>query len=116
VASRLAAPKRAATFSTAQLQSSGNLRRAARVISEGEIARESPSRFNFVEEPKSENGNGRPGHESAWYVVSVDNGVVAGPLADKSAAERLAVSLGLDHVVKSGPAIDPDMVGPADPV
>ena len=64
----------------------------------------------------SENGKGKPGRESTWYVVSADNGVVAGPLADRSAAERLAESLGPNHVVQSGAALGPEMLRPSDPV
>jgi len=40
--------------------------------------------------------------ESGWYVVSADIDVVAGPIADKVAAERLAEGYGPDHVVLSG--------------
>jgi hypothetical protein len=45
--------------------------------------------------------------ETGWYVVSADNGVVAGPIADKVAAERLAEGYGPDHVVLSGAEIEP---------
>lgn len=57
-----------------------------------------------------------------WYVVrpsdEADGGeeIVAGPLADKTAAERLAESFGPDHVVRSGAVLDTAKTGPADPV
>lgn len=37
--------------------------------------------------------------ESGWYIFSADNGVVAGPIADRDAAERLAEGYGPGHVV-----------------
>lgn len=64
----------------------------------------------------SENGKGMSARESTWYVVSAEDGVVAGPLADKLAAERLAESLGPNHIVQSGATLDPDMVGPSEPL
>ena len=45
--------------------------------------------------------------ETGWYVVSADNGVVAGPIAERNAAERLAEGYGPDHVVLSGAEIEP---------
>jgi len=45
--------------------------------------------------------------ETCWYIVSADNGVVAGPIADKVAAERLAEGYGPDHVVLSGAEVEP---------
>lgn len=53
-----------------------------------------------------------PAVAPAWYIVrpngDVDSGeeIVAGPLADKTAADRLAESFGPDHVVRSGDALD----------
>jgi len=37
--------------------------------------------------------------ETGWYIFSADNGVVAGPIADRDAAERLAEGYGPGHVV-----------------
>lgn len=45
--------------------------------------------------------------ETGWYIVSADNGVVAGPIADKVAAERLAEGYGPGHVVLSEAEVDP---------
>ena len=52
----------------------------------------------------------------SWYVVSANNDVVAGPLSDKAAADRLAESFGPDHVVQSGTALETDKMGPTDPI
>jgi hypothetical protein len=35
--------------------------------------------------------NGSPAGQLSWYVVSANSDVVAGPLADKAAADRLAL-------------------------
>ena len=47
-----------------------------------------------------------------WYIVRTSDDVaggeeiVAGPLSDKTAADRLAESFGPDHVVRSGAALE----------
>jgi hypothetical protein len=41
----------------------------------------------------------KPDDETGWYIFSADNGVVAGPIADRDAAERLAEGYGPGHVV-----------------
>jgi hypothetical protein len=49
--------------------------------------------------------------ESAWYIVRTKGDVaggeeiVAGPLSEKTAADRLAESFGPDHVVRSRSAL-----------
>ena len=60
--------------------------------------------------------NERPSGQTSWYVVNANNDVVAGPFADKAAADRLAESFGPDHVVQSGTALDPEILGPTNPV
>jgi hypothetical protein len=53
-----------------------------------------------------------------WYVVRANEDVaggeeiVAGPLSDKTAADRLAESFGPDHVVRSGAALDTEDMEP----
>jgi hypothetical protein len=44
--------------------------------------------------------------ETGWFIFSADNGVVAGPIADKVAAERLAEGYGPDHIVLSGAEVE----------
>lgn len=56
--------------------------------------------------------NGSPAGLLSWYVVSANSDVVAGPLADKAAADRLAESFGPDHVVQSGSALEVGKLGP----
>ena len=41
----------------------------------------------------------KPDKEAGWYIFSADNGVVAGPIDDRDAAERLAEGYGPGHVV-----------------
>jgi hypothetical protein len=62
------------------------------------------------------NESERPSGQTSWYVVNANNDVVAGPLADKAAAGRLAEGFGPDHVVQPGAALDPEVLGPVDPV
>jgi len=50
-----------------------------------------------------------PDHKSdGWYVVSADNGVVAGPIADRVAADRLAEGYGPGHVVVPEAEVGPN--------
>lgn len=48
-----------------------------------------------------------PNRETGWYVFSADSGVVAGPIADKVVAERLAEGYGPGHVVLSEAEVEP---------
>ena len=43
-----------------------------------------------------------------WFVVAVDGTTVMGPFMDKSMAERLAASLGPDHMVMSAAGYSDD--------
>lgn len=61
-----------------------------------------------------------PSVAPAWYIVrpneDVDSGeeIVAGPLADKTAADRFAESFGPDHVVRSGDTLDVEGMEPTE--
>jgi hypothetical protein len=63
-----------------------------------------------------------PSGAPIWYIVRASEEVaggeeiVAGPLSDKTAADRLAESFGPDHVVRSGAAFDTEDIKPADRV
>lgn len=56
----------------------------------------------------------------AWYIVRPNDDVaggeeiVAGPLSDKTAADRLAESFGPNHVVRSGAGLDIEGMEPAE--
>ena len=61
-----------------------------------------------------------PAAAPAWYIIrpneDVESGVeiVAGPFADKTAADRLAESFGPDHVVRSGDTLDIEDMEPTE--
>jgi hypothetical protein len=60
--------------------------------------------------------------QGAWYVVrateeaNASENIVAGPFDDKLTADRLAESLGADHVVMSGTMLETERLGPLGPV
>jgi hypothetical protein len=60
--------------------------------------------------------------QSAWYIVRANEesdaseNIVAGPFDDKVTADRLAESLGADHVVVSGTMLETEGLGPLGPV
>ncbi len=60
--------------------------------------------------------------QGAWYVVRANaetkasENIIAGPFDDKVTADRLAESLGADHVVVSGAILETEKLGPLGPV
>ena len=60
--------------------------------------------------------------QGAWYVVRANaetkasENIIAGPFDDKVTADRLAESLGADHVVVSGAILETEKLGPVGPV
>jgi hypothetical protein len=63
-----------------------------------------------------------PSGAPIWYIlraneeVSGGEEIVAGPLSDKTAADRLAESFGPNHVVRSGAALDTEDIEPTERV
>jgi hypothetical protein len=63
-----------------------------------------------------------PSGAPIWYIVRASEEVaggeeiVAGPLSDKTAADRLAESFGPDHIVRSGAALNTEDIEPTDRV